>query len=139
MRPRRTCALALGALAAAALAGCGLNVQAPDLFLLTRTGEGSRLTLLVNDGGTIRCNGGVARHLPEPLLLTARDLSNSLNTDAQRSLRIPSPRRSVYRYTVRVQDGTVSFPDTAARRHSELAQAELFTVQAAQQACGLTG
>ena len=31
-------------LAALALAGCGLNVQSPDLFLLTRTGQGKPLT-----------------------------------------------------------------------------------------------
>ena len=35
------------------LAGCGLDVKAPDLFLLTRTGQGKRLQLLVSDGGTV--------------------------------------------------------------------------------------
>ena len=43
-------------LIAVVLAGCGLNVQSADLFLLTRTGQGPKLTLLVNDSGTIRCN-----------------------------------------------------------------------------------
>ena len=124
-----------------ALAGCGLNVQAPDLFLLTRTGQGARLTLLVNDGGTIRCNGGRARHLPDPLLLRARDLATALDGDAKEGLKLPSPANSVYRYTIRLQDGTISFPDaaTAAGGYPNLAQAELFAVQAAQQACGLPG
>jgi len=126
-------------LAAVTLAGCGLNIQSPDLFLLTRTGSGSRLTILVNDSGTIRCDGGRARRLAGPLLLRARDLAASLDSDAKRSLRIPAPRDSVFRYTVRLQDGTISFPDTAARRRPELAQAELFALQAAQQACGLPG
>lgn len=124
---------------AAALAGCGLNIQSPDLFLLTRTGQGSKLTLLVNDSGTIRCNGAKPRRLPGSLLLRARDLALSLDGDAKRGLRIASGARSVFHYVIRLQDGTISFPDTAAARHSELAQAELFAVQAAQQVCGLEG
>jgi hypothetical protein len=126
--------------AAIALAGC-LNVQSPDLFLITRTGQAGRLTLLVNDGGTIRCNGGRARRLSDPLLLRARDLATALDGDAKESLKIHSPANSVYRYTIQLQDGTIAFPDTAAAggRYPNLAQAELFAVQAAQQGCGLSG
>ncbi len=127
------------AIAAALLAGCGFNVQSPDLFLLTRTGQGRTLTLLVGDGGTIRCDGGRVRKLSDPLLLRARDLAASLDHDAKQGLRVPSPPNSAFRYTIRLEDGLISFPDTAAASHSELAQAELFAVQAAQQACGLPG
>jgi hypothetical protein len=132
---------ALALLALAALpAGCGLNVQSPDLFLLTRTGQGARLTMLVNDGGTIRCNGHPPRPLPGPLLLDARDLAVSLDGDAKAKLRIASAPNSVYRYTIALQNGTISFPDTATAggRFPALARAELFAVQAAQQACGIT-
>jgi hypothetical protein len=125
--------------AAALIGGCGLGVQSPDLFLLTRTGQGPRLTLLVNDGGTIRCNGGTARKLADPLLLRARDLVNTLDSDAKRGLRIAATPSSVFHYTIKLQDGTISFPDTASKTHSELAQAELLAVQLAQQACGLSG
>jgi hypothetical protein len=45
----------------------------------------------------------------------------------------------VFRYRITLQDGTVAFSDTAARSHPELARAELFAVQAAQGACGLSG
>jgi hypothetical protein len=123
------------------LAGCGLGVQSPDLFLLTRTGQGSRLTLLVNDGGTISCDGKRPRRLADALLLRARDLASSLGGDAKARLRIPPPPSSVYRFTLRLQDGTISFPDTATAggRYPGLAQAELFAVQAAQQACGTSG
>ena len=127
------------ALIAALIAGCGLNIQAADLFLLTRTGQGQQLTLLVSDGGTIRCDGGRARSLPAPLLLRARDLANSLDGDAKRSLRLVSGPDAVFRYVIRLQDGTISFPDTAARTRPELAQTELFAVQATQQVCGLAG
>ena len=126
--------------AAIALAGCGFTVESPDLFLLTRTGAGHRLRLLVNDGGTIRCNGGPAKTLPDPLLLQARGLASSLGGDAQHHLRIPAARGSVFRYTVRLQQGTISFPDTATAggRFPRLAQIELFAIRAAQQGCGLS-
>jgi hypothetical protein len=123
-------------LALALLAGCGEDVQAPDLFLLTRTGQGQKLTLLVNDSGTISCDGRAAKPLPDPMLLVARDLSNTLDTDAQAKLRLPSPPDSVFSYTVRLPDGTIYFPDTAGARHQELAQAEQFALQAAQGPCG---
>lgn len=120
------------------LSGC-LSVQAADLFLLTRTGVGPRLTLLVNDGGTVRCNGGAAKPLPNKLLLQARDLAGTLNNDANHRLNLPRTANTVATYTVKLQDGTISFPDTAARTHSELAQLELLTVQIAQGPCGLSG
>jgi hypothetical protein len=126
-------------LVAVAIAGCGLDVQAPDLFLLTRTGQGQHLRLLVNDGGTIRCNGKRARPLSGSLLLQARDLASGLGGDAKEKLRIPSPANSVYRYTMRLQQGTISFPDTAAAsgKYPRLAQAEEFALRAARKACGL--
>lgn len=123
------------ALVALFAAGCGFDVESPDLFLMTRTGQGSSLTLLVNDSGTIRCNGGDAKSLPDSMLLAARDLANSLSTDAKAKLHIPPGPRSVYTYTIKLSNGTISFPDTAAARHSELAQAELFALQAAQGPC----
>jgi hypothetical protein len=131
-------ALLAGAVVAL-VSGCGFDVASPDLFLLTRTGEGKPLGLLVNDAGTIRCDGGRARKLSDPLLLRARDIATSLAEDAKRKLGIPASQKSAFHYTVKLQDGTISFPDTAAARHPELAQLELFAVQAAQQACGLTG
>lgn len=131
--------LSLCLVLAGGLAGCGLSVQSPDLFLLTRTGVGHKLTLLVSDDGTIRCDGGSAKPLPDKLLLQARDLAAKLNNDAKRGMHIKRTPHSVAFYSVRVQKGTVSFSDTAARSHAELAQLELFAVQAAQQPCGLAG
>lgn len=124
---------------AAVLVGCGLSVQSADLFLLKRTGAGGRLTLLVSDGGTVRCDGGSAKPLSDKLLIQARDLTSTLNDDAKRGMHIPPAPRSVATYIVRLQHGTISFPDTAGRAHSELAQLELFAVQVAQVPCGLRG
>jgi hypothetical protein len=126
------------ALTALAVSGCGLDVQSADLLLLTRTGAGRKLTLLVNDSGTIRCDGGAAKTLSDPLLLDARQLASDLGADVQHKLK-PGGRAGVYTFTVRLQQGTLTFPDTAAAHHSELARAELFALQAAQGPCGLPG
>jgi hypothetical protein len=125
-------------LLALALAGC-LNEQAPDLFVLTRTGEGSKLTLLASDGGTIRCNGGKARPISDSRLIAARDLSDNLVSDATNGLTIPAEAGEVYYFRIQLQPGTVSFPDRAAANHPVLAQAELFASETASQACGLPG
>ena len=141
MRRRAGAARAGAALAVAVamlVAGC-FDVQSADLFLLTRTGQGGKLTLLVNDGGTIRCNGAKAKAISNNGLITARDLAENLVTDAQNHLTIPKAPGSVYYYTIKLEQGTVSFPDRAATTRKVLAQAELFATQAAQQDCRLTG
>jgi hypothetical protein len=129
------CGVAMGLV----VSGCGFGIRSPDLFVLTRTGVGDTLTLLVNDGGTIKCNDRAPRPLAEQLLLRARDLVTMLDADAKQHLSIPPTAHSVAHYRVKLQAGTISFPDTAGTHHGELAQVELFTVDAAQQACGLSG
>jgi hypothetical protein len=133
-------ALAAGA-ACASIAGCGLDVASPDLFVLHRMGQGHTLTLLVNDSGTIRCNGAKSKSISDPLLLDARDLAKDLDQDVKDDRRFPWPAK-VFSYRVQLQDGTLTFSDAAAAHHPkypELARAELFAAQAAQGPCGLTG
>ena len=137
-RARGLGVVALAAVMAGLVAGC-FDVQSPDLFLLTRTGQGGKLTLLVNDGGTIRCDGAKAKPISDNALVTARDLSDNLVTDAQSKLTIPRAPGSIYYFTIKLQQGTISFPDRAAATRKVLAQAELFATQAAQQDCRLTG
>lgn len=124
--------------AVALVAGCGFDVESPDLFQVTRTGQGQRLSLLVNDSGTIACDGAKPISLPDPLLLQARDLATSLNDDVSAKLKFSPSPRSVYSYTVKVANGTLTFPDTAADSHKELSQLELFVVQAAADPCRLS-
>jgi hypothetical protein len=120
------------------LSGCGLQVTSPDLFVLKRTGPGRPVSLLVNDGGTIRCDGGRSQSLSDPLLIDARQLASDLDKDARAKLSLRSPADAVYRYVMTLQNGTIAFPDTAGKQHPELARAELFAV-AAEQACRRTG
>ena len=113
----------------------------PTCSCCSAPGQGKTLTLLVNDSGTIRCNGGKARPISDPLLLEARDLAKDLDQDVQDNRRFPQPAK-VFSYRVTLQDGTLSFSDAAAAgdpKYPELARAELFAAQAAQGPCGLTG
>jgi hypothetical protein len=135
---RAVAGAAAAAAAAVLLAGC-FDVQSPDLFLLTRTGQGATLTLLLNDAGTVRCDGGKAKPVSNTTLITARDLADNLATDAQNKLTIPKAAGSVYYFRIRLQQGTISFPDRAAASRNVLAQAELFAAQTAQKECALNG
>ena len=69
------------------------------------------------------------------MLLQARDLAAQLDDDVK--LRFPRSPRSVFTYTVQVQNGTFSFPDVAAAKRKELSDLELFVVQAAANPCGV--
>ena len=133
----RVAAAAAALCAGLALAACGTDVQSPDLFLLTRTGQGQTLTLLVNDGGAIRCNGGRARHLSDPFLLQARDIAENLDSDVQNNVHFTTRLASTFTFKAKLQDGTITFPDTAAPGHHEVSDTELFALQAARGACGL--
>ena len=128
-------ALALVVACAAALSACGLNVQLPDLFLVTRSGESGKLRLVVNESGDVRCNGGRQKMLTSAQLITARDLADNLADDAKAKLTIPVPPTAVYSYTVKLQQGTISFPDRAATTHKYLGQLEAFVLQVGQQYC----
>lgn len=127
--------VALALATAAVLAGCGLNVDLGDLFLVTRTGPGPKLTLLVDQSGAVTCNGGKQKMLTSSQLITARDLADNLSSDASKKLSIPPAPDTVYRYRVKLQQGTISFPDRAATDHKYLGQLEAFVLQAAQQYC----
>lgn len=132
----RRAALCAGALALA-LAGCGTT--APDLFLLTRTGSlpDARLTLLVNDGGTVRCNRGAPRALSDPQLLAARSIQEDVSDDAKQDLTLPARPGSLLRFRIRTQDGTVTFSDVDAARRPVLGRIVAFTRTIAQHVCGL--
>ena len=133
---RRSAVLVSAVAAALALAGC-FDVKSADLFLLTRTGQGSRLTLLVNDGGTVACDGRTPKALNDQLLIAARDLADNLASDAAKNLKLSVRPGTIFSYTIKLQGGVVTFSDHDTAHHPILAQAEVFAAQAAQQACNL--
>ena len=122
--------------AAAALAGCG-NRTAPDLFVLDRTGSvpGARLHLRVFDDGFVRCNGRSRQRIPDDLLLDAREIARELNEKGSRAL--PPGARSVLRYRLRLEDGTVAFSDSSARQSKTMFLTQEFTRRVAKGVCHL--
>jgi hypothetical protein len=141
-RVRSARALAAGcvacALAAAALGGCG-GVIAADLFVVTRTGPGpaQRLTLLVNEEGTVHCNGGPPRKLSDAQLVQARGIQEEIHDAASSHLNLAPRPGSVFAYSLRDVDGTVRFADNSASQPHVLRELGLFVLQVAQQVCRL--
>jgi hypothetical protein len=118
------------------LAGCG--AASPDLFEVIRTGQGrhARLDLVVNDGGTVTCNG-IEKALPGGLLLRAREAARDLQDPAQLGLHLPPGRNTVLSYRVRLEQGTVSFSDSSARQPKAFLEVQALTKDISEDVCGL--
>lgn len=108
-------ALRVNAAVAVALVATGCGVDMPDVLALTRTGTipGARLTVVVNDGGMVRCNGGRERLLPSALLLDARGFVRDADKDLVAHRRFAPRPGSVLAYAVRTEDGSVAWSDTS--------------------------
>jgi hypothetical protein len=131
-------AVLAGVLLACFLAGCG-GIRSPDLFILTRTGSGpdARLTLLVNEEGGVRCNGGKQLKLSDPQIIKARQIQEELEKPASEHLSLAPRPGSALAYYLRDEDGTVRFADNSTGQPQVLRELALFVLQAAQQVCGL--
>jgi hypothetical protein len=123
---------------ALALCGCG-GVKAADLFILTRTGPTpqTRLTLLINEEGGLRCNGGPTLKLSDPQLVQARAIQEDLHDPAVSHLALASQAGSVFSYSLRDVDGSVRFSDNSAKQPKVFRNLQLFVLQVAQQVCHL--
>jgi hypothetical protein len=133
-----------GALPAAAVAaalflgGCG--AASPDLFAVERSGQGAnaRLVMVVNDGGTVTCNGH--QHPLDPdNLLKAREIARQLAEPAALHLDVPPApgRESVLAYRVRLEAGTVAFADTSDALPPSFTAVQAFTKSVAEDVCGI--
>jgi hypothetical protein len=119
-------------------AGCG-GLKAPDLFLVERYGAapGARLTLLVNEEGGVRCNGGTTLKLSDPQLIEARAIQEDLHGPASAHLSLPARPGSVLSYEVRDESGAVRFSDDSYPAPAVLRRLALFALQTAQRVCHL--
>ena len=125
-------------LVAAVLAGCGESVELPDLLVITRTGGGEKLTVRINEGGTVYCNGGSAHQLSDPQLI--RPGRHRRTPDpSSKHLSLPPRPGSVFRYRVRDAEGTVRFADNSAGQPSALHHLQYLVLEVAQRVCGLPG
>jgi hypothetical protein len=125
-------------------AGCGGGIEAPDLFIVQRTGSGpgARLTLLVNEEGGVQCyreptHPGRTLKLSDPQLVQARTIQEGLHDSAAKHLSLTAGAGSVLSYYVRDENGTVRFSDNSPGQPMVLRQLALFVLQTAQQVCHL--
>jgi|HubBroStandDraft_6_1064221.scaffolds.fasta_scaffold61292_3 hypothetical protein len=143
----RAGALAGMLLVVAAVAGCGENIVLPDLFVVQRTGgaPGERLTMVVNEGGGVRCLGKplhpavahATHQLSDPQLVEARGLQEELQGPSAKHLSLSPRPGSVFRYSVRDPEGAVRFADNSAGQPAVFHHLALFVLEVAQQVCGL--
>jgi hypothetical protein len=124
-------------IAAVVLAACG--EEAPDLFVVKRSGSGrnANLTMVVNDSGSVTCNGR-SHELPAKSLLTARALTRDLGKPAKLALDLPPRPGSVLSYRVRMQAGTISFADNSRPLPLPLIRLQQFTKDVSEGVCGLS-
>jgi hypothetical protein len=132
VRPRALLAAGL----ALAVAGCGS--ESPDLFEVQRTGQGrnAKLDMVVNDGGSVTCNGR-EHALNGKLLLRARHDATELADQAKLGLELPPGHGTVLSYRVRSADGTVSFSDTSAHQPQVFLDLQGLTKDISEGVCGL--
>ena len=126
----------LAAALAAVLAGCG--TPPPDLFEVKRTGEdrNANVDVVVNDGGSVTCNG--KQHpLDGDRLLTARELHRELIPQAELHLELPPGPQPQLSYSARMEAGTVSFSDTSRGNPKPFLALAAFTKDVAEDVCGL--
>ena len=117
---------------------CGCGTESPDLFEVRRSGDdrAANLTLVVNDGGQVTCNG--ADHaLDAERLLQARELARQLQEPAELGIELPPGPNAVLSYRVRLESGTVSFSDTSRAKPPVFQRVAAFTHDVAERVCGI--
>ena len=131
------CARAAAVLTAAlAVSGCG--TPSPDLFEVQRRGDdrNANVDVVVNDGGSVSCNGA-SHPLEADRLLRARQLLRDLEPQAELHLELPPGPRSQLRYKARMEKGTVSFADTSKGNPPSFLALAAFTKDITEDVCGL--
>ncbi len=131
------------AFASLALGGCG-GPQA-DLFVVERDGSlpNARLTLLVSNGGTARCNRGEELPITSAQLIDAREIARELNGveekdgPADRGVRLAPGPGAIMRYDVRAEDGSVAFSDTSSDQPQAFYEVAKLTRDIAREICDL--
>ncbi len=119
------------------LTGCGGGIISPDIFIVQRSGSvaGAPLTLVVNDGGTARCDGGSPRPISDAQLVQARGIQEELKEQASRHLSLPAKPGSVFSYYLRDQDGTVRFSDNSAGQSKVMRELQELVLEVGRGIC----
>jgi hypothetical protein len=120
----------------AVLAGCG--TPSPDLFVVDRSGpdRNANVELLVNDGGSVSCNGKT-HALDADRLLKARQLERDLEPQAELGIQLPEGPGTDLSYRVRMEGGTVAFSDRSAGVPNTFQRLAAFTKDVTERVCGI--
>jgi hypothetical protein len=134
----RACASAAALVCALAAAGCG-GIKLPDLFLVQRSGSvpGASLTLLVNEEGGVRCNGGPEGKLQDADIIKARYIQEQLKGPSGEHLSLPAGGESIFSYYVRDENGYVRFHDDSPRQPKVFRELQAFVLATAKGVCHL--
>jgi hypothetical protein len=118
------------------LAGCG--TASPDLFEVERSGDdrNANVTMVVNDGGRVTCNGK-EHALDADRLLRARELRRELEEQAELGIELPPGPGANLSYRVRMEAGSVAFSDTSRGNPPEFQQLAAFTKDVTERVCGI--
>jgi hypothetical protein len=123
--------------AAAVVAGCG--TPGADLFVAHRTGAipGAELRMRTIDDGHVVCNGR-EHELDGHDLILSRVLVVDLQKFAKAHTTLPAGHPSILRFSIRTQDGNVSFSDTSPGQPPVFYRAAQLIRTIAKRSCGLT-
>jgi hypothetical protein len=124
-------------LALAAVApGCG--VESPDLFAVDRTGpdRNANVRMIVNDGGSVTCDGK-SHPLDAGRLLTARRLERDLEPQAELSMDLPPGPGTELSYRVSMEQGTIVFSDRSRGIPNTFQRLAAFTKDVTERVCGI--
>jgi hypothetical protein len=126
----------VAALLAVLLAGCGS--RPPDLMVVQRSGDdpNANVELLVNDGGTVTCNG-TEHKLDADRLLTARRLVTDLERQAELGIELPPGPGSVLSYRVTMEAGTIAFSDRSEDVPATFQRLAAFAADVIENVCGI--
>jgi hypothetical protein len=97
----------------------------------------AKLAMVVNDDGTVTCNGR-QHELPAKNLLEARALTRDMGNSAKLALDLPPRPGTVLSYRVRMQAGTIAFSDTSRPLPPVLFRLQAFTKDVSEDVCGLS-
>jgi hypothetical protein len=122
---------------AALLAGCG-GSRPPDLMVVERSGAdpNANVELLVNDGGSVECNG-TEHELDGERLLTARRLVRDLEKQAELHIELPRGPGTVLSYRARMEKGTIAFSDRSEGVPPTFQRLAAFTKDVVEDVCGI--
>jgi len=119
------------------LAGCG--AASPDLFEVRRSGEdrNANVTLVVSDGGSVRCNDGEPLAIDAEQLLEARSLARDIERQAALAIELPEGEDPTLSYRVRMEAGEVAFTDRSPGRPQTFNRVVAFTADVVENVCGI--